>query len=88
MKSTSRRIFVLGIAILAIAPGGQATALEGSLAPDKLSVRAPTITAGQTLAIAAAAPWDKPSRLQPAPSDAVLAIDGVDVGRKLLEAAR
>jgi len=49
---------------------------------------APATAAGKTLAIAAEAPRDKPSRLEPAPSDAVLGIDGEDVGRRLLEAAR
>jgi hypothetical protein len=61
---------------------------EVAIPPERISVQAPTITAGKTLAIVAEAPWAKPSRLKPAPSDAVLEIDGEDVGRKLLEAAR
>src|SRR6266545_4614607 len=61
-----------------------ATKCNVSLEPGKISVQSPTITAGKTLAIAAEAPWAKPSRLQPAPSNAVLEIDGENVGRKLM----
>ncbi len=65
---------------------------EVSLEPDKISVRSPAITAGKTLAIHAEAPWTnvwtKPTRLEPASSSAILEIDGQDVGKKLLEAAR
>jgi hypothetical protein len=61
---------------------------EVSLASDKISLQSSSATSGKRLAIVAAAPWTRPSRLEPAPSGAILEIDGDDVGRKLLEAAR
>jgi len=57
-----------------------------SLEPNRISLRSPA--ANKTLSIMAASPWAKPSRLEPAPPRAILSIDGEDLGRKLLEAAR
>jgi hypothetical protein len=59
---------------------------EAELEPDRISLRAPAGATG--LGIAATAPWAQPSQLLPAPPRAVLEIDGVDVGRKLLDAAQ
>lgn len=61
---------------------------EISVAPEKISVRAPAVEKGRLIAVAAAAPWLKPDVLEPAASSANLEIDGVDVGQKYFAAAR
>ncbi len=53
-----------------------------------LALQSPTVTTGRTLSIAASAPWAAPSRLEPSVPRVLLEIDGADVGRKLLDAAR
>lgn len=58
---------------------------EVDISPGKISLR--SAAAGSTLAIAAAAPWRQPARLEPSPPRVVLEIDGQDVGAALLEAA-
>lgn len=63
-----------------------AATYEVSLAADKISLGAPALAAGQRLTIAAAFPWTKPLLLSPAPSGALLELDGEDVGRRLLPA--
>lgn len=55
--------------------------------PGRISLQSPAIT-GQTLALAAAAPWDRPLRLEPAVPPVVFEIDGEDIGRRLLDAAQ
>jgi hypothetical protein len=46
------------------------------------------INASRKLAIVPKAPWAKMSRLEPTPSDAVLEINGREVGRGVFDAAR
>jgi len=63
-----------------------ATKCDVTIMPESLAVQSPAAKA--KLALAAAAPWAQPSRIEPAPPRVVLEIDGQDVGRKILEAAR
>jgi hypothetical protein len=57
-----------------------------SFQPGSISLRSPAEQS--PLVITAATPWKQPTRLAPAPPAVVLEIDGQDVGRRLLEAAK
>jgi len=61
---------------------------ETSFESERVALTSPTLNRGQSLAIAAAAPWASPLRLEPSVPRVLLEIDGEDVGRKLLDAAR
>ena len=76
------------IAFAAFRRSFTAAKCEVSCAAERISLRAPAVENGKSLAIAAAAPWTKPLGLEPAPSPALLEINGEDVGAALLQGAR